>query len=136
MSVNEVATEKLIGTGIKTFNSDTGAGGQIRFLDSPDEVLDFIDSEDVQNTVVISRGGTTTFMSPVLTAGVAGLITLQGAPESHLGILSREFGIPCVMSTRFTEGVQTSRGETIPADGMSVRLDISAEQGQVFLIEE
>jgi phosphoenolpyruvate synthase/pyruvate phosphate dikinase len=127
--------EKLVGTGVKAFESNAGATGRIRFLDSPDEVLDFIEGDDVAGTVVISRGGTTTFMSPALTSGVAGLITLQGAPESHLGILSREFSIPCVMSTQFTEGIQTDRGETIPADGTLVRLDISGEHGQVFLVE-
>ena len=132
---SDVAIDKVIGTGVKAFTSENGATGTIRFLDSPDEVLDFIDGPDVESTVVISRGGTTTFMSPALMAGVAGLITLQGAPESHLGILSREFGIPCVMSTQFSEGVQTPRGETIPADGTSVRLDIAGDQGQVFLVE-
>jgi hypothetical protein len=39
------------------------------------------------------------------------------------------------MSTSFTEGVQTSRGETIPADGTKVRLDTSGAQGQVFLLD-
>lgn len=129
-----MSTEILIGTGINVFTSDRGASGVIRFLDSPDEVLEFIDGPDVENTIVISRGGTTTFMSPALMAGVAGLITLQGAPESHLGILAREFSIPCVMSTTFTRGIQTSRGETIPADGSRVRLDISGKEGKVFLL--
>lgn len=128
-------SEKLIGTGIKAFTTSAGATGKIRFLDSPEEVLDFIDGPDVEETVVISRGGTTTFMSPALMSGVAGLITLQGAPESHLGILSREFSIPCVMTTIFTEGVDSGRGETIPADGTKVRLDISGDVGQVFLID-
>jgi phosphoenolpyruvate-protein kinase (PTS system EI component) len=131
-----VSTETLIGTGINVFTSDQPAVGRIRFLDSPDEVLDFIDQPDVAETIVISRGGTTTFMSPALMAGVAGLITLQGAPESHLGILSREFAIPCVMSTTFTDGIQTSRGETIPADGTRVRLDVSGDKGQVLLVED
>ena len=128
--------ERVIGTGIKAFQSDRGAVGKVLFLDSPDEVLDFIEGPDVETTIIISRGGTTTFMSPALVAGVAGLITLQGAPESHLGILSREFGISCVMSTNFSEGVQTERGETIPANGVKVRLDISGESGIVFLVEE
>lgn len=136
MSTSDVATDRHIGTGIKAFTAERGATGTIRFLDSPEEVLDFIDGPDVNTTVVISRGGTTTFMSPALMAGVAGLITLQGAPESHLGILSREFGIPCVMSTQFSEGIQTARDETIPADGTRVRLDISGDQGQVFLVED
>ncbi len=130
-----MSTETLIGTGINVFTSEENAVGVIRFLDSPDEVLEFIDGPDVENTVVISRGGTTTFMSPALMAGVAGLITLQGAPESHLGILSREFSIPCVMSTTFTDGIQTPRGETIPADGTRVRLDITGEKGQIFLLD-
>ena len=130
-----MSSEKLIGTGVKAYTTEKGATGRIRFLDSPDEVLEFIDGDDVEETVVISRGGTTTFMSPALMSGVAGLITLQGAPESHLGILSREFAIPCVMSTSFTEGISTSRGETIPADGTVVRLDIAGDKGQVFLVE-
>ena len=128
-------SERLIATGIKAFTAEDGAVGSIRFLDSPEEVLDFIDGPDVEDTVVISRGGTTTFMSPALMSGVAGLITLKGAPESHLGILSREFSIPCVMTTVFTEGITTDRGETIPADGTRVRLDISGDHGHVYVVE-
>ena len=131
-----MASEKLIGSGIKAFTSAKGATGRIKFLDSPDQVLEFVDGPDVETTVVISRGGTTTFMSPALMAGVAGLITLQGAPESHLGILSREFAIPCVMSTKFTEGVKTDRDEVIPADGTLVRLDTTGDTGQVFIVEK
>lgn len=136
MTSSGTVADRLIGTGIKAFTSENGATGAIRFLDSPDEVLDFIDGPDVESTIVISRGGTTTFMSPALMAGVAGLITLQGAPESHLGILSREFGIPCVMSTEFSEGVTTSRDETIPADGTIVRLETSGEAGFVYLVDD
>ena len=58
-----------------------------------------------------------------LTAGVKGLITLEGTKECHLGIVSREFGIPCVMSVAFSEGITTGQGETIPADGTIIRLD-------------
>ena len=51
----DVATDKVIETGIKEFASVAGATGTIRLLDSPDEVLDFIDGPDVPSTVVISR---------------------------------------------------------------------------------
>jgi hypothetical protein len=40
------------------------------------------------------------------------------------------------MSTSFTEGVSTARGETIPADGTRVRLDITGDEGQVFLVSD
>jgi phosphoenolpyruvate-protein kinase (PTS system EI component) len=126
-----------IGAGINVMESDEVVEGRILFLDSPQEVLSFVAGDAVESSIVISRGGTTTFMAPALASGVRGLITLQGSPESHLGILSREFGIPCVMSVQFTEGVQTSRGETIPADGTLVRLDVSsAPQGRVLLVDE
>lgn len=69
-----MSTETLIGTGINVFASDVGAVGKIRFLDSPEEVLDFIDGPDVAETIVISRGGTTTFMSLALMSGVAGVV--------------------------------------------------------------
>jgi phosphoenolpyruvate-protein kinase (PTS system EI component) len=127
---------RQIGAGTNVMESDDVVEGQILFLDSPHEVLQFVVGDQVSSTIVISRGGTTTFMAPALAAGVRGLITLQGSPESHLGILSREFGIPCLMSVQFSEGVQTARGETIPADGTRVRLDVSAKpEGRVLLVD-
>lgn len=126
-----------IGAGINVMESDEVVEGRILFLDSPQAVLAFVAGDDVDSSIVISRGGTTTFMAPALASGVRGLITLQGSPESHLGILSREFGIPCVMSVQFTEGVQTGKGETIPTDGTLVRLDVSSVPGgRVLLVEE
>ena len=126
--------QREIGAGINVMEFAEPITGRTIFLDSPDQVLDFIMSDDVESSIVISRGGTTTFVAPALTAGVRGLMTLQGAPESHLGILSREYGIPCVMSVTFTEGVETSRGEIIPADGTLVTLDIATTpRGRVLI---
>ena len=126
-----------IGVGINVMELDQVVEGRIRFLDSPQEVLSFVASDAVASSIVLSRGGTTTFMAPALASGVCGLITLQGSPESHLGILSREFGIPCVMSAQFTEGIQTARGETIPADGTLVRLDVSSvPEGRILLVPD
>jgi hypothetical protein len=116
---------QLIGTGINVYEQTEPTEGKARWLDSPAAVMELVTSGEIGSTIGISRGGTTTFMAPALASGIAGLITLQGAPESHLGILSREFGIPCVMSVSFTEGIQTDRGETIPADGTTLRLDLT-----------
>lgn len=137
MASQESGDLREIGVGINVMESTDVVEGRILFLDSPQEVLSFVAGEAVDSSIVISRGGTTTFMAPALASGVRGLITLQGSPESHLGILSREFGIPCVMSVAFTEGVQTSRGETIPADGTLVRLEVSSvPDGRVLLVSE
>lgn len=121
-----------VGEGTSVLRSDAVVEGPIKWLDSPADVIAFMESGEAQESIVLSRGGTTTFMAPALSMGVKGLITLQGAPTSHLGILSREFGIPCIMSVTFTEGVKTDRGEIIPADGTIVRLDSSGERGRVL----
>jgi hypothetical protein len=122
-----------VGTGLTVYEDDAVIEGPLRWLDSPAAVIDFVNSGRVSESIVLARGGTTTFLTPALTGGVKGVMTLQGAPESHLGILSREYGIPCLMSVAFTEGVRSSRGEVIPADGTIVRLDVStAPRGRVF----
>ena len=97
--------------------------GPCIWLDTPEDVIDFVTGPDVEETIVISRSGSTTFVAPALTAGVKGLITLEGTKECHLGIVSREFGIPCVMSVAFKEGITTPQGDTVPADGTVLRLE-------------
>ena len=125
---------EAVGTGLTVFTDDTPVEGPVRWLDSPQAVMEFVASDTVKDTIVLVRGGTTTFLTPALNAGVKGVLTLQGAPESHLGILTREYGIPCVMGVTFERGVRSTRGEVIPADGALVRLDISsAPQGTVLI---
>ena len=87
---------KQIGTGASVFAAEP-VEGPVKWLDSHQAVIDFVRSGQVADTIVVARGGTTTFLTPALTGGVKGIITLQGAPASHLGILSREYGIPCIM---------------------------------------
>lgn len=115
-----------IGKGLNVFDTEP-VEGRSKWLDSPQDVLAFATSgEDVSDVVVIARGGTTTFVAPALSLGVRGVLTLQGGVESHLGIVSREFGIPCIVGVSFTEGRETERGEKVPEDGTLLRLDTSA----------
>lgn len=124
-----------VGTGLNVHET-AAVEGRVKWLDSPDEVLDFVEEEDdLTDVVVIVRGGTTTFLTPALTAGVCGIVTLQGAPESHLGIVSREYGIPCVMSVAFDKGVRTARGEVVPADGARIRLDATTRPRATVSVE-
>ena len=43
-----------------------------------------------------------------------------GTPRSHIGIVSREFQVPCVMGCVFDD---------VPADGTEVELDCSGAEG-------
>lgn len=123
----------LVGTGRSVYTTPEPVEGPVVWLDSPQAVIEFVGNGDVADSIVLARGGTTTFLTPALTAGVKGVLTLQGAPESHLGILSREYGIPCIMGVQFEDGVRSDRGEVIPADGVRVRMDLSGPEGRVLV---
>lgn len=133
MSEEAVRTTHEIGSGITVFQDDTIIEAPSVWLGSPESVLDFVDRDDTEDFIVIARGGTTTFLTPALVAGVRGIVTLQGAPTSHLGIVSREYGIPCLMSVAFTAGEMNDRQEVIPPDGTILRLDVSTSpRGRVL----
>lgn len=127
-------TFEVVGTGLTVYEDEPVEGPAV-WLDSPQAVMAFVAEGSVQDTVAIVRGGTTTFLTPVLMAGVKGIVTLQGAPESHLGILAREYGVPCIMSVAFTKGVRTARGEIVPADGALVRLDVTTSPRGTVLVD-
>lgn len=89
---------KLIATGLNVFNTSHEPEGVVKFLGNPIEVLDLVTSGRTNRFIILAQGGTTTFLSPILAEGTLGILTMSGAPQSHLGILSREFQIPCVMT--------------------------------------
>lgn len=124
-----------VGQGLNVYESADVVEGVVRWLETPEDVIAFAGEGDVSDVVVLARGGTTTFLTMALNAGVKGVVTLQGAPESHLGILCREYGIPCVMSVAFDKGVRTVRGETVPADGVRIRLDVSSRPEGIVSVE-
>lgn len=124
-----------VGQGLNVYESPDVVEGVVKWLETPDDVIAFANGADVSDVVVVARGGTTTFLTMALNAGVRGVVTLQGAPESHLGILCREYGIPCIMSVSFDKGVRTGRGETIPADGVRIRLDVSRRPEGIVAVE-
>jgi phosphoenolpyruvate-protein kinase (PTS system EI component) len=79
--------------------------------------------------------------------GATGILTMSGAPESHLGILSREFQTPCVMTIGLTDSdSRYLAGNTDDAhfeaivqrlEGRRVRLDCEDDDvGRVYLEEK
>lgn len=89
---------RLLATGLNAFDSPVEPEGEVKFLASPRDVIDIVGSGDAGRYIILAQGGTTTFLSPVLAEGTRGILTMSGAPQSHLGILSREFQIPCIMT--------------------------------------
>ena len=92
-----------IAEGYNSFATMRKPSGTVKYLPDPQSVIQLIQSGKLQDHILLVQGGTTTFLSPALSMGAIGIVTMSGAPESHLGILSREFQIPCVMTAHLTD---------------------------------
>ena len=132
----------VLAEGYNAFETNKSPSGTIKYLPDPPSVMALIRSGKIKEHILLVRGGTTTFLAPALSLGAIGIITMSGAPESHLGILSREFQTPCVMTAGLVDS--TSRyvpGETGEShfeeivkalDGRQVSLDCSdPETGRI-----
>ena len=95
--------------------------GLLRALEGPDEVLELMDI-GAEGVIALVRDAGATFLAP-LYHELAGVICTGGTVRSHIGIVSREFQIPCIMGATFPGGE--------PADGAEVELDCSADPGVV-----
>ena len=98
------AADGLLGHGQNVRPTSDIAVGTVQALTTPKEVMALMRSgKDLSGTIVLTRGGAVTFAGPLLMKKPAGVITIEGSPESHLGILAREFGVPVVMSVELTD---------------------------------
>ncbi len=103
-----------IGRGAKVFDAAPVRG---RFLpmEGPDDVLELMDS-GADGVVALVRDAGATFLAPIYHELTA-IICTSGTVRSHIGIVSREFQVPCVMACTFT-------GDE-PQTGAEVELDCS-----------
>jgi PEP-utilising enzyme, mobile domain len=135
----------VLAEGYNAFETSKSPQGVIKYLGAPQDVISLLSSGKLKEHILLVRGGTTTFLSPALSMGAIGIITMSGAPESHLGILSREFQTPCVMTvhladsdSRYVVGAtDDSHFEAIRAalEGKTVRLDVEdSETGRIVEI--
>jgi signal transduction protein with GAF and PtsI domain len=92
----------VVAEGYNSFETRKRPSGVVKYLPNPQSVIQLIQSGKLKDHILLVQGGTTTFLAPALSMGAIGVITMSGAPESHLGILSREFQIPCVMTAYLT----------------------------------
>jgi signal transduction protein with GAF and PtsI domain len=109
-----------VARGVKVFDA-APVRGTWRAMESPDDVLELMDT-GAEGVIALVRDCGATFIAPVFHE-LAGVVCTNGTPRSHIGIVSREFQVPCVMAATFAAGE--------PVDGDEVELDCSADAGVV-----
>jgi signal transduction protein with GAF and PtsI domain len=111
---------RVIGTGIKVFDA-AAVRGRFQAIETPDDVLDLMD-HGAEGVIALVRDAGATFLAPIYHE-LTGVICTGGTPRSHIGIVSREFQVPCVMAAVFVEGE--------PSAGTEVELDCSADEAVI-----
>ena len=95
--------------------------GRWKAMETPDDVLALMDA-GAGGVVALVRDAGATFLAPIYHELTA-IICTSGTVRSHIGIVSREFQVPCVMACAFVDGE--------PAPGTEVELDCSGEDAVV-----
>ena len=111
----------VIGRGTKVFEA-APVRGEWRRLEDPDDVLELMDESAAGVVACVTDAGAT-FLAPIFDELTA-VVCLSGTPVSHIGIVSREYQVPCVMAATL---------DAEPADGDRVEVDCSGDDGIVRL---
>jgi len=117
---SSIAAVIEIGRGVKVFDHEA-VRGVFTPLHGPDDVLALMDT-GADGVVALVRDAGATFLAPLYHELTAVLCT-GGTPRSHIGIVSREFQVPCIMGLAFA-------GDEPPA-GAEVEVDCSGAEGVV-----
>lgn len=105
----------LRGVGDNVVRHDRDTTGTARYIRSNDRVLQYLTDGVPPGTIAVIDDSGGTLTAPIIEQ-FAGIICAGGTVRSHLGILSREYNIPCVMNAKVA-GIR---------DGDRVRIETTA----------
>ncbi|MDH4071837.1 MAG: PEP-utilizing enzyme [Gammaproteobacteria bacterium] len=104
------------GLGDNVVQKSVNVAGTARYVRSSEQVIALMQSGVPAGTIAIIDDSGGTLTAPVL-EHFAGIVCAGGTVRSHLGILAREYGIPCLMNARIS-GI---------CDGDRVEIEATAE---------
>ena len=101
----------IVGHGDNVFQAKD-ITGTARFVGTVDVVMELLVGGVPEGTIAIIDDSGGTLTAPVL-EGFTGVVCMGGTIRSHLGILTREYGIPCLMAAEL-DGL--ADGDTISVE--------------------
>lgn len=106
---------QLCGIGDNVVHYPANVRGTARYIRSPEQVLAYLADGVPEGTIglIDDSGGTLT--APIIQQ-FKGVICAGGSTRSHLGILTREYGVPCLMNAKVS-GIRS---------GDQVEIEVSA----------
>ena len=116
----------VVGTGDNVFRAKADVTGTARFIGTVDVVMDMLLNGVPEGTIAVIDDSGGTLTAPVL-EGFTGVVCMGGTIRSHLGILTREYNIPCLMAAQL-DGL--SEGDTVLVEYSKPAADAYAERDE------
>jgi signal transduction protein with GAF and PtsI domain len=108
-----------IGTGTRVFEAPP-VRGRWRRLSSPDDVIALLD-DSAEGVIACVADAGATFLAPIFD-DLTAVVCLSGTTMSHIGIVSREYRVPCLMGVALAFD---------PDDDAVVEVDCTVDPGVV-----
>jgi phosphohistidine swiveling domain-containing protein len=89
----------VVGVGANVFAVGTDLVGTARIVSTTETVMDMLVNGVPEGTIAVIDDSGGTLTAPIL-ENFAGVVCMGGTIRSHLGILTREYGVPCLMDVQ------------------------------------
>lgn len=87
----------IVGTGDNVFKAPADVEGIARFVSTVERVMELLTEGVPEDTIAVIDDSGGTLTAPIL-GDFKAVICLGGTVRSHLGILTREYNVPCLMA--------------------------------------
>ena len=101
-SGNQDADEQgrpIVGTGDNVFKAPADVTGTARYISDVDKVMEMLTNGVPEKTIAIIDDSGGTLTAPIL-GDFTAVVCMGGTVRSHLGILTREYNVPCLMNAQ------------------------------------
>lgn len=89
----------VLGKGDNVFKARADVEGVARFVSTVETVMEMLTTGVPPNTIAVIDDSGGTLTAPIL-GDFTGVLCMGGTTRSHLGILTREYGVPCLMAVQ------------------------------------
>ncbi len=87
----------IVGTGDNVFKAPADVTGTAHYISDVEKVMEMLTGGVPENTVAIIDDSGGTLTAPIL-GDFTAVVCMGGTVRSHLGILTREYNVPCLMN--------------------------------------
>jgi phosphohistidine swiveling domain-containing protein len=115
----------IVGTGDNVFKAPADVTGTARYISDVDRVMEMLTNGVPEQTIAIIDDSGGTLTAPIL-GDFTAVVCMGGTVRSHLGILTREYNVPCLMNAQL-DGL---------ADGDEVTVEYSKPAADAYASAE